>query len=339
MNQRTHWILFSLVFFLSLKVQAQAMEMPPTPVRAVQVTTQSIENRVMAQGEIKAFREVILQSDIAGKVSALHLEEGLPVPSGKTVIQLDDSIYQAQLTQAEAQLENSQLRYNRLKKLANSGTGSPSEMEEALADLRVQQANASLAKINIEKTQIKAPFSGILGLKDVDIGDYITPGQPLVSLVDISKIIVDFKVPEKYALRIRSGMTVQLSVDALSEKTFIGEIYALAPTLDHVMRSRQARAVFANQDSMLKPGLFSRLKIVLNEVENALVLPEEALIYQDSRFYVYKIEDGKVLLTEIKLGIKENGHVQVTEGLNNGEQVVLAGQIKLFDGAAVQVIE
>jgi membrane fusion protein (multidrug efflux system) len=316
-----------------------AAEMPPMPVKATIVTVQSVDKHVRAQGEIKAFRRVTLQSDIAGKVIGLNLPEGQAVKAGDIVIQLDDSIYKARLKQAKSKLDHSQNKYNRVKKLLEKGTGSTSEAEEAAADLKFNEADMELAKINVDKTQITAPFSGILGLKDVDVGDYINPGQPLIYLVDINTIMVDFHLPEKYLLDIKEGMKVNLVADSLPGQDFNGKIYAIAPTLDATMRSLHVRAKFENPKLLLKPGLFSRLRIILETMANALIIPEEALMYQESKFYVYKIVDNKVIYTEVLIGTKENGSVQVTSGLEENDQIVLAGQIKLYDGAAVNVVE
>jgi len=313
--------------------------MPPTPVKVVNVQTQSIDKHIQAQGEIKAFREVILQSDIAGKVIKLNLFEGQTVQKGDIIVQLDDRVYQAKLKQAQAKLKHSQQKYLRIKTLVEKGTGSASEAEDAAADLKFHEAEVALATINVDKTQIKAPFSGILGLKDVDVGDYITPGQALVNLVDINTIMVDFHLPEKYISDIQEKMTVNLVADSIPGKVFAGVIYAIAPTLDATMRSLHARAKFSNPKFLLKPGLFSRLHIILATIDKALIIPEEALIYQESKFYVYTIKDGKAILTEVSTGAKQDGFIQVTSGLSEQEQVVLAGQIKLFDGASIQVIE
>ena len=316
-----------------------AAEMPPTPIKTIAVKAQSVDKYVQAQGEIKAFREVILQSDIAGKVIKLNLSEGQPVKSGDIVVQLDDRVYKARLKQAKSKFEHSQTKYNRVKKLLEKGTGSTSDAEEASADLKFNEADMALAKINLDKTQITAPFSGILGLKDVDVGDYINPGQPLVYLVDINTIVADFHLPEKYLLDIKEGMKVDLIADSLPGQIFKGEIYAIAPRLDATMRSLHARAKFTNPNLILKPGLFSRLRIILETVPDALMIPEEALIYQDSKFYVYKVIDNKAIHTEVLIGAKENGLVQITSGVAENDQVVLAGQIKLHDGAVVNVIE
>ncbi len=332
----------AIILFFSIAMLAKnisASEMPPTPVKAVNVKIQSIDKNVQAQGEIKAFRRVILQSDIAGKVIKLNLSEGKPVNLGEIVIQLDDSVYQAKLKQAQAKLEHSQQKYNRVKTLVEKGTGSASEAEDAVADLKFHQAEVALAIINVDKTQIKAPFSGILGLKDVDVGDYINPGQSLVYLVDINTIMVDFYLPEKYISDIKENMTVTLVADALPGENFKGKIYAIAPTLDATMRSLHARAKFSNPRFLLKPGLFSRLRIILETIDKALTLPEEALIYQESKFYVYKIIDSKAILTEVSIGAKQKGFVEITSGLSEQDQVVLAGQIKLFDGATVHIVE
>lgn len=332
---RSHYAAYlalSLVLFCQKTI---ANEMPPVAIESTTVTQETLYNKVKAQGEIKAFKSVVLQSDIAGKVVSLNLQEGKPAKAEQIIVLLDDSIYKAQLKQATAKHEHSKITYERLKKLLDRGTGSASDVEEALASLQFDEASVELAAANLSKTKVKAPFAGILGLKDVDVGDYINPGQKLVELVDISSVLVDFYLPEKFLPLLKEGLQVRLLVDALKNQLFEGEIFAISPTLDPQLRAIHVRAVFKNKDMQLKPGLFSRLNIIFETFENALVLPEETIMYKDNKFYVYKIIDQKAKFTEVKLGVKENGHVQIVEGVEKDDKVVLSGQIKLFDGASV----
>ena len=332
---------FPLLWSITLYADANQSpsESPPVAVESMQVLERTLYNKVNAQGEIKAYKSVVLQSDIAGKVVALNLPEGKKVQAGQTIIKLEQGIYQAALKQAKARHEHSQIKYERVKKLLSKGTGSASEVEDALATLQFDAGGVELAEVNLAKTEIKAPFSGVLGLKDVDVGDYINPGQDLVELVDISQLLVDFYLPERYLSKLSEGLSVQLTIDAFPEQFFEGKIYAVAPTLDPVLRAIHVRALFPNEDFTLKPGLFSRLKIIFDTYENALVLPEDAIIFKDSRFYVYKIVEGKAIFTEIELGVRENDHVQIIKGLNKDDVVVLSGQIKLYDGANIIQIQ
>lgn len=312
-------------------------EMPPVPIESTKVSESTLYNAASAQGEIKAVKSIVLQSDISGKVSDLHLAEGQSVQAGETIIKLEDSIYNAALKQAKAKHELSELKYERVKKLLQKGTGSSSEVEEALASLQFDEASVELATANVKKTHIVAPFAGVLGLKDVDIGDYINPGQPLVELVDISTILVDFYLPERYLLQLKEGLAVQLQIDAIADKTFTGKVYAISPALDSNLRAIHARAIFDNTDLLLKPGLFSRLNIVFNSYEHALTVPEESIIYKENSFYVFKIIGDEVALTEVRIGVKEKGMVQILSGLEKDDEIVLAGQIKLFDGAKIMI--
>lgn len=338
---RTVQLLTIIFLFITRICALNAAEMPnetpPVPIESVKVSEGTLYNIASAQGELKAEKSIILQSDIPGKVIDLHLTEGKSVQAGETIIKLEDSIYSAALKQAKAKHELSALKYERVKKLLAKGTGSSSEVEEALASLQFDEASVELATANVKKTRIIAPFSGVLGLKDVDIGDYISPGEPLVELVDISNILVDFYLPEKYLLQLKEGLPVQLQIDAIKSKTFMGKIYAISPALDSTLRAIHARAVFDNADFLLKPGLFSRLNIVFNTFENALTVPEEAILYKENSCYVYKIIEDKVALTEVRIGVKEKGMVQILSGLAKDDEIVLAGQIKLFDGAKIIV--
>lgn len=333
--------LISLLFYTSCSYaavkKADANKSAVIAVESVQILERTLHDKVSAQGEIKAYKNVVLQSDIPGKVISLHLPEGKQVQAGQTIIKLEQGIYQAALKQAKARHGHSKIKYERIKKLQSRGTGSASEVEDALASLQFDEGGVELAQVNLAKTEIKAPFTGVLGLKDVDVGDYINPGQPLVELVDISQLLVDFYLPERYLSKLKQGIVVQLITDALPNQTFEGRVYAIAPTLDPALRALHVRALFSNKDFQLKPGLYSKLNIIFDIYNNALVLPEDALVFQNSQFYVYKIVDDKVALVAVDLGIRESGYVEIKKGLEKGDKVVLSGQVKLYDGA--QIIE
>lgn len=332
-------IRFALLLILLVSKPAMAKNelpaAPPVYIESTLVTVQPLAHKIDAQGELKAFKSVVLQSDIAGKVVKLNLSEGKAVQADEPVIWLENSIYAAQLKQAQAKYNLSKVTYHRLKTLLEKGTGSASEVEQALASLEFDEASVELAAAQLNKTEIKAPFSGVLGLKDIDVGDYINPGQKLVELVDIAHLLVDFYLPEKYLSQLKEGLAVQIRVDSVPDQIFTGKVFAISPTLDPVLRALHVRALVENIDFRLKPGLFSRLSLILATFPEALTIPEQAVVYQENKVYVFKIVDGAAKLTEITLGIREMDFVQVVEGLASQDRIVLAGQVNLYDGARV----
>jgi len=203
----------------------------------------------------------------------------------------------------------------------------------------VAKANLALAQARLEKASIAAPFSGIVGLRAVSAGAYVTPGDRLVGLADIDPIKVDFRVPELVLSSLRVGQVIHLTVDAIPGKTFEGKIYAIDPTVDVNGRAVRLRARIANPDRLLFPGLFARVQIVIERRENAVLVPESAVFSRGHERLVYRVVDGRAVLTKIELGQRRPGEVEVTDGLGHDAMVVTAGHQKLRDGARVEIVD
>lgn len=313
-------------------------EMPPVPVEVENVQQKVINHGIVATGELKANRSVVLRAEIAGKVASLHLPEGKSVETGTVLVALEDDIAKASLKQAKAKQENSLANYKRLQTLMKKGSGSVSQKDEAYANLRSDEANVELAKAMLARTKIKAPFSGIVGLKQISVGDYVDIGKALINLEDIHSLLIDFKVPEKYLLELKEGQTVEVTSEAVPGKVFGGKIYAISPQIDNVTRSIQARALILNEQKLLRPGLFAKVKIVFSSNQQALVVPEHAVFMQQNKNYVYRILDNKAVMTEIKVGAREHGYVEVLKGLSLNDKIAKSGRMRLFDGATVSEI-
>jgi membrane fusion protein (multidrug efflux system) len=192
--------------------------------------------------------------------------------------------------------------------------------------------------VQLDKAHIAAPFAGIVGLRKVSAGEYITAGQPLVNLEAIDPVKADFRVPEKFLPAIRVGQTIRIKVDAFPEDSFEGKVYAIDPRLDVSGRSLLVRAVVPNTDQRLRPGLFARVTVLLELKEAALSVPEQAIVPQGDSQFVFKIVDGKVKLTKVVIGTRREGRVEIVDGLAAGDQVVTAGQLKIRDGTPVSIV-
>ena len=199
-------------------------------------------------------------------------------------------------------------------------------------------AAVELARVQLEKAHIVAPFSGIVGLRHVSVGEYITAGQALVNLEAIDPVKADFRVPEKFLPAIKVGQTILIKVDAFPDDNFEGKVYAIDPRLDVAGRSLLVRALVPNKDRRLRPGLFARVTVLLQLKEDALTVPEQAIVPQGDSQFVFKIVDGKVQFTKVVIGTRREGRVEIIEGLTAGDQVVTAGQLKIRDGSAVSVV-
>jgi membrane fusion protein (multidrug efflux system) len=228
--------------------------------------------------------------------------------------------------------------HQRATTLANQGIGTLRERDEAIARLQVEQANVTLAEARLSKTQITSALSGIAGLRAVSVGAYVTPGARIVEIADIDPIKVDFRVPELMLSSLRAGQRVQIAVDALPGRTFEGEIYVVDPIVDQGGRAVRLRARVPNPDGVLSPGLFARVRIVIERRENAMLVPESAVFAQGARVFVYRIVDGRAVRSEVALGRRLPGQVEVTSGLDAADTVITAGHPQLRDGVAVEVI-
>jgi membrane fusion protein (multidrug efflux system) len=319
-------------------VHAQDTKSAAVPVEAAKVTAAPLSEQVTAIGTLLSNEAVTVSSEIPGRLKEIHFEEGQPVEQGAALFTLDDSVYRAQLDDAEAKLKLAEQTNKRTSTLFTNKYATAQSADEAASNLAVSTAATELARVQLEKTRIVAPFSGIVGLRHVSVGEYITAGQALVNLEAIDPVKADFRVPEKFLPAIRVGQTIRIKVDAFPDATFEGKVYAIDPRLDVAGRSLLVRALVPNHDQRLRPGLFARVTVLLQLKEDALSVPEAAIVPQGDSQYVFKIVDGKVKLTKVMTGTRREGRVEIVDGLAAGDQVVTAGQLKIRDGAPVSVV-
>lgn len=322
----------------------QKQEQPPgefggfaMPVDAAEVRRDLVLRSVEAVGTLRANEQVTLRPEIAGYVEEITFNEGESVTAGTVLIKIDDEILQAELTQAEASFALSQQNYERADRLQQQGSGTTRARDEALAELRTNEAILALARTRVRKTLIAAPFAGILGLREVSVGEYVSVGEALVTLQDIETIKVDFRVPELYLAEVRLGQELGVRVDALPAETFSGTVYAIDPQVDINGRALVIRATLPNRTGALRPGLFARVDLILERHENALLIPEAALVPTKDGNFVYRVVEGTATLTPVKIGIRQGAEIEILDGLSDGDVVVTGGQLKLQDGMPVSL--
>ncbi|MDQ2696993.1 MAG: efflux RND transporter periplasmic adaptor subunit [Pseudomonadota bacterium] len=318
---------------------AQTAAGPPQgfalPVEAAPVRVGTVTYAVEAVGTLRANEAVAIRPEVDGRIEAIHFDEGQAVRQGAPLVSLDASVYDAELDQAQARLALSRTSNQRLTSLRQRGLGTEQEQDQTQAELRVNQAALALAQARLAKTAIVAPFAGVLGLRQVSVGDYVTAGQNLVNLLDLDPIKVDFRVPEVFLAEVRTGQPIEISVDAFPGETFTGEVYAIDPQVDVNGRSLVLRARVPNPDSRLQAGLFARVSLILERRQQALLVPEDAIVPQGDKQFVYRVVDGKAALTEVGIGRRQGGEVEIVQGLTPEATVVTAGQLKIRDGAPV----
>ncbi len=331
-------------FFYFAQPQAEGAAGPAAagatvvPVETAPVQVGPIQRRLTAVGSLRSNESVILRPEVAGRIADIRFNEGERVTKDQALVVLDNSIYRAELEQAQASIELSQANYDRAIDLLKRGAGTTKARDEALAQLRQDEASLELAKARLDKTVIKAPFDAVAGLRKVSVGDFVDVGQDMVNLEQIDPLKVDFRVAEVYVGAVKPGQQMQLRVDAFAGEQFIGKVYAIDPLIDESGRSILLRANLPNQDGRLRPGLFARITLVLNERNDAIQVPEQALVPQGQDQFVFKVVDGKAALTKVEVGIRRDGMAEIISGLGPEDQVVTAGQLKIRDGAAIKPV-
>jgi membrane fusion protein (multidrug efflux system) len=332
------WLLVAGIAVSISAAEAEDNKSTPVPVEAAKVVAAPLREQVTAIGTLLSNEAVTISSEVPGRLKEIHFQEGQPIDKGAPLFTLDDSIYRAQLDDAAAKLRLAEQTNKRTSALFTNKYATAQSADESASNLAVNTAAVELARVQLEKAHIVAPFSGIVGLRRVSVGEYITAGQALVNLEAIDPVKADFRVPEKFLPAIRVGQTIRIKVDAFPEDSFEGKVYAIDPRLDIAGRSLLVRAVVPNGDQRLRPGLFARVTVLLQLKEDALSVPEQAIVPQGDSQFVFKIVDGKVHLTKVVTGTRRDGRVEIVEGLAPGDQVVTAGQLKIRDGTAVSVV-
>ena len=315
----------------------QAAGPPPVTVEATKVVTAPMPQTITAVGSLRSDESITLRPESAGRISEITFQEGQRVVKGAPLVKLDAAIPQAEVSQAKANLTLAKSKFDRAVDLAQRSFISGQAKDEAENNFKVAEAALQLALAKLAKTDIRAPFSGIIGLRSVSVGDYVKEGADLVNIEAIDPLKVDFRVPERYLRQVQVGQSLQVTLDALPEKSYDGKVVAVNPLIDTAGRSVVIRAQVRNQDTALRPGMFARVRLITRDQSDAMVLPEQALVPQGTEQYVFKVVSGKVIRVKIETGQRRDGKVEVLTGLAAGDMVVTAGQLKIRDGVAVRV--
>jgi len=316
----------------SASAQGEGIEVETALVEAI-----SLPRGIAAVGTLRSENSAMLRPEIAGRITSINFDEGGRVKRGQVLIRLDDSIARAELQQAEANFSLASSQHRRAVELTKQGFISKQARDEASSRLKVQQAAVALARAHLEKTIIAAPFDGMIGLRNVSVGDYVSPGEDLVPIESVDPLKVDFRVPEQYLEQASEGQELALRFDALPGEVRSGVVGAISPLVDVGGRSILLRAQVPNPDGLLRPGMFARVQLQFADVR-ALVVPETALAPSGDSQYVFRVTDGRVHRVPVEIGQRRATKVEVTKGLQEGDQVVVAGLQKVQDGAAVRAV-
>jgi membrane fusion protein (multidrug efflux system) len=278
----------------------------------------------------------MLRPEVSGRIARLGFADGQRVRRGQLLVQLDDTLQAAQVRQAEAQAGIARTNLQRNRELVAQNFVSQSVVDQSAAGLEVALAQVALSKAQLERMKILAPFDGVAGIRSVNIGDYVKDGADLVNVEDTTQVWVDFRLSERYLAQLKPGQPVEVVLDVMPGRSFDGRVDALDSQLDANGRSLLVRARLANPDGVLRSGMFARTRTVLAVRENALVVPEEALVPQGGKQYLFKVVNGpqgKVSQRlEARIGVRVPGKVEILDGVADGDTVVTAGQARLLRG-------
>jgi len=319
---------------------------PPSSVSIAEAKSEVIPNLLTAVGGLAAVHQVDVTSDVSGRITDIMFSPGATVKAGNPLVQLFDAPDQADLANFKAQATVAQLSLDRAKQLASRQFGPQATVDSAQAAYDQAQAGIAKSEAIISQKLVRAPFDGELGVRHVEVGQFLTAGTQIVTLTDLSTLYANFTVTEKDSAALKVGQTVRILVDAYPGRTFEGKITAIEPQIATDTRNIRVQATLENPDHILKPGMFATTTVVLPDKPAVVTIPETAVdytLYGDSVFLITekKTDDGKTSLTAVRTFVRSGnrigGRAEILSGLKPGDRVVAVGQLKLQSGAAVAI--
>lgn len=338
-------VVFGAIFGWKLQqaklAAAQRQAPPPATVAVTTVGQRDLQPRLRAIGTLVATQGVEITSEVVGIVREILFTSGQPVVRGDLLLRLDDDVDQAELRGFLAERDLAVIKYRRLAKLVTDRSVSQADVDEAKAQLDSAEAQVATKRAVIQKKRVTAPFAGQLGIRAVDLGEYLAPGAPIVSLQSLDPLYVDFSLPERHLRDIAVGQPLEVRATAVPGVGFTGEVSAINPGIDVATRTVRVRATLANPQLQLRPGMFVETAVLLPPRPAVTTIPRVAVTYNTYGDAVFVVEeqDGKLTAQrrQVTTGAVQGEEVEVVAGLEPGERVVLAGQVKLRSGQAIQI--
>lgn len=320
---------------------------PPVPVAVVEAKQSNVERMLTTIGSLQAVRQATVAPEVAGRVTRLHFESGARVKSGDPLVQLNDETEQASLLALKAQSRLAEVSLERAVDLRRNSVGSQAAVDQARSSYDEAVANIRKTEVAISQKLVRAPFDGELGIRKINLGEIVSAGAAIVTVTDLSALYVNITLPEQDQSKVRLGQEIRVTVDAYPGRTFPGKVTSIDPQVAADSRTLKVQGTVENADRALLPGMFASAALVLPSAENQIVLPATAVdysLYGDS-VYVVKEEttDGKAKTTanriSVKSGLRSGADVVIDQGVKPGDKVIISGQVKLSNGAAVQVTD
>jgi membrane fusion protein (multidrug efflux system) len=327
---------------MAAKPDAQANRargLPTIGVEVLPVRTGTVVEKAEAVGSIRANESIVITAKQAGNVAKIGFDEGEHVRSGQMLIELETRERSAEVDQAKNDLDSARAarddarqKLERARQLRGTGAITQARLDEldqtlrgAEARVRAAESRIRMLDARLDDVRILAPFAGRIGLRQISVGALVQPGAPIATLDDMSKVKLEFSIAENFLGRLRVGLPVFARTTAYPGKVFEGRVSIIDTRVDPVTRSVRVNAIFDNPEDLLKPGLFTSVELALETRANALLVPEEALVPEGARQFVFAIRDGKAIRQEVKLGSRAQGAVEIVEGVKAGENVVVRG--------------
>jgi membrane fusion protein (multidrug efflux system) len=305
------------------------------PVEVVAAVTDTVIDAIQATGQIEAVQQIELRPEVDGRITGILVREGARVARGTALFKIDDAELSAEVARARADRDLARQNFERTKALLAEQASSQAELERADAAARSAEASLALLQVRLNRTTVRAPFAGVMGARTVSVGDYVTTQTPLATLQTINPQRAVFTVPERYAAILERGQKVEFQVAALADRTFTGTVDFVDPVVQLPGRTITVKAVVPNGDNALQAGMFIEARLATAVRPSAVVIPEDAVVSLQGTDIVWVARDGKAARRQVTLGVRTPGFVEVREGIEAGEQVVVGGVAMLQDGAPV----
>ncbi|WP_375437099.1 efflux RND transporter periplasmic adaptor subunit [uncultured Hymenobacter sp.] len=305
------------------------------PVQVYVVQPTNLSDEVAATGSVLADESVIIKSELSGKITSLHIKEGQPVRKGQLLFSINADEAQAAIRKQDYNIKLFRDQERRQRILLDKEYISAQEYEQANNQLLTAESDRQALRATLDKAYVRAPFDGVLGLTTATVGTYVSPGAEITTLSRIRPVKVDFAVPGRFANNVRVGDVVSVT-DESTNKQYEAKVYAIDPQIDPVSRTQPVRARYANTKNELRPGAFVRVNLQLGESTDALQVPTESVIPEASGYSVYTVKNGKMAPKKVKIGIRSDKVIQITDGLAVGDSVIRTGILQVKPGDAVR---
>lgn len=306
------------------------------PVSVFIIQPERIDNRIRTTGTVLANEEVEIRSEVSGKIEQIDFREGSRVNKGKLLVKINDDELQAQLKKLQAQLQMAKDVADRRRQLFENKNISPEDYERTVLEVNSIDADIQLAQARIEKTELRAPFDGVVGLRYVSEGSIVSPTTRIALLQDVRRVKVDFSIPEKYSNAVRIGDPISFQREG-SDHTYRGSVYATEPKIDPVTRTLLIRAIADNDDRKMMPGAFAEVELVLSAIDKALVIPTQALVPELEGQKVFLYRGGIVTPQQVETGMRSDRSIQITKGLSPSDTVITSGLLQIQPGMTVEI--